>query len=249
MSDVRINALPTTATTFAADDYVAQDGTTNGTRKMLASISAAFNGWVPIEQAWTYASATTFTIVGDFTSIYSKGDRIKLTQTTVKYFYIIGVSFGGGNTTITITGGSDYTLANAAITANSFSKTTNPNGFPQFFNYTPTYTGFSADPTSNMVRFAIIGNLCKYYIRNGTAGTSNSNSFTISLPVTAATISNAVWEGIAAVTDLGSTQGPFGNLVIVSAGTTLSVQKDAIAPGWNNTAGKRVNAGNIEYEF
>ena len=36
MADIRINALPTTATDFASDDYIAIDGTTNGTRKLNA---------------------------------------------------------------------------------------------------------------------------------------------------------------------------------------------------------------------
>jgi hypothetical protein len=46
---------------------------------------------------------------------HKNGDKIKLTQTTVKYFYIVGVA----NTLLTVTGGSDYTVANAAITNNS----------------------------------------------------------------------------------------------------------------------------------
>ncbi len=37
MADVRINALATTATTSASDDFMALDGTTNGTRKMSAA--------------------------------------------------------------------------------------------------------------------------------------------------------------------------------------------------------------------
>lgn len=37
MADTRINALATTATTVASDDYIPVDGTTNGTRKKLAN--------------------------------------------------------------------------------------------------------------------------------------------------------------------------------------------------------------------
>ena len=37
MSDIRINALATTATTPASDDYLALDGSANGTRKILAT--------------------------------------------------------------------------------------------------------------------------------------------------------------------------------------------------------------------
>ena len=34
MADIRINALATTATTSASDDYIAIDGAANGTRKL-----------------------------------------------------------------------------------------------------------------------------------------------------------------------------------------------------------------------
>jgi hypothetical protein len=40
MADIRINALATTATTSASDDYIAIDGTINGTRKMSAATPA-----------------------------------------------------------------------------------------------------------------------------------------------------------------------------------------------------------------
>ncbi len=40
MADIRINALATTATTSASDDFIALDGTTNGTRKMNAATPA-----------------------------------------------------------------------------------------------------------------------------------------------------------------------------------------------------------------
>ena len=43
MADIRINALATTATTSASDDYVAIDGSANGTRK-LSAYSPTFGG-------------------------------------------------------------------------------------------------------------------------------------------------------------------------------------------------------------
>lgn len=90
-------------------------------------------GWQDPGETWTYASATTFTISGDKTTKYQKGDRIKLTQTTVKYFVVVNVVYSSPNTTITVTGGTDYTLANAAITANYYSKDASPVGFPGIF--------------------------------------------------------------------------------------------------------------------
>jgi hypothetical protein len=45
MADIRIKDLATTATTTASDDFMAVDGTTNGTRKLSAN-SPSFNGTV-----------------------------------------------------------------------------------------------------------------------------------------------------------------------------------------------------------
>ena len=44
MANVRINALTTTTTSAASDDYLALDGTTNGTRKMLGNLFALLSG-------------------------------------------------------------------------------------------------------------------------------------------------------------------------------------------------------------
>jgi hypothetical protein len=95
-----------------------------------------WDGWLEAKETWTYASATTITVPAGALNKYNKGDKIKLTQTTVKYFYIVDVA----DTTLTITGGTSYTLANAAITNNFYSKASTPLGFPPSFSYTPTYT-------------------------------------------------------------------------------------------------------------
>ena len=43
----------------------------------------------------------------------------------------------GGATLITVYGGTDYTLADEAITSPYYSYASNPQGFPTYFNYTP----------------------------------------------------------------------------------------------------------------
>lgn len=92
------------------------------------------NGWVSAGETWTYAGADsptfTFTISGDKTAKYYPGMKVKLTQTTVKYFIITKVAYSAPNTTVTIYGGTDYTLANAAISSNYYSMVRVPAGFP-----------------------------------------------------------------------------------------------------------------------
>jgi hypothetical protein len=92
------------------------------------------NGWIAAGETWTYDGADsptfTFTISGDKTSKYAPGMRIKLTQTTVKYFIIVAISYSDPNTTVTIYGGTNYTLVNAAITDPYYSMMKSPVGFP-----------------------------------------------------------------------------------------------------------------------
>jgi len=92
------------------------------------------SGWFAIG-ACAYVSADSPTFVmnmtGDATGYLSLGNRIKLTQTTVKYFVITAIgAYSGGVTPITLYGGTDYTLANAAITLPYFSTHKSPFGFP-----------------------------------------------------------------------------------------------------------------------
>jgi len=93
------------------------------------------NGWIPSTATWTYSSADSPTFVisinADMTTVIGVGNRIKLTQTTAKYFIVTAVgSYSGGNTLITVYGGTDYTLANAAITSPYYSSAKSPFGFP-----------------------------------------------------------------------------------------------------------------------
>lgn len=87
-------------------------------------------GWTKISETLTFGSADAPTFVintsADTTGYLSVGMKIKLTQTTVKYFIITAIT----STTITVYGGTDYTLANATITDAFFSVHRTPFGFP-----------------------------------------------------------------------------------------------------------------------
>lgn len=93
------------------------------------------DGWIPAGETWTYASAAsptfTFTISGDKTTKYYPGMRLKLTHSsTTKYFIVTKVSYSSPNTTVTIYGGTDYSLASGAITNPYYSMMKAPAGFP-----------------------------------------------------------------------------------------------------------------------
>lgn len=108
-------------------------GATGGTGATGATAGVA-DGWTEDLNTWTYSSddgATgVVTINADLTGIIQAGDRIKFTQTTVKYFIVTATpTYSAGNTTLTFWGGTDYTLANAAISATYYSHAKVPFGF------------------------------------------------------------------------------------------------------------------------
>lgn len=168
---------------LAASDY----GETNG------QLIADYRGWRKFGVTLTYASATTFTLPGDYTTLLPQGTRLWLTQTTSKYFYVIKTAHSAGTTTVTVTGGVDYTLANAAITAPYFSYVQHPTGFPSWFNHTPTNTGYSST-TRNLCRFRLDQSMCTAWYSSG--GTSNSTDLKQSLPIRCKSNSNYNYEGV-----------------------------------------------------
>ena len=94
------------------------------------------SGWVAENEdtTWTYVSADApsfvISINADATGYLMRGMRVRLTQTTVKYAIITAVgSYTAGATEITVYGGTDYTIADAAISSQAYSSYKAPFGF------------------------------------------------------------------------------------------------------------------------
>lgn len=164
-----------------------------GDTTMLAcngvSFSAMFvpsaTGWAAVNETWAFATATTITVPTDATTRFQKGDRIRFTQTTVKYFYVVAVTA----TVLTVTGGTDYTVANAAISLISMSRSILPFGFPSGFAYTPTITqgGTVTSFTTNTMRFVMNGLVVHVFGRlviNNAGTAAGANQIRATLPIT-----------------------------------------------------------------
>jgi len=126
----------------------------------LINAVGAKSGWITVQDACTYVSATSFRIAGDYTSIIGVGDRLLITNNGQKFFCAIAVSYSSPNTTVTVAAGSAYALANTTITA-AYSHS-NAVAFPDWFNltaptYTTTGTAFTNQPTTNIAKFRLAG--------------------------------------------------------------------------------------------
>lgn len=188
-----------------------------------ASVNSLYNGWIDVRESWSYSSADSPTFVisvpADATQRFSVGMRVKLTQTTVKYFIVTAVS----STTLTVYGGTDYTLANAAISAIFVSSWKAPLGFPlDPTKWTVTVTDSSdrsqATPTANT-----------WY---------NLGSVTISLPIGAWSVDYKVialfYKANAAVIDGWVTLSTGTNTESDSTFTTIFILESVATSGGAN---------------
>jgi hypothetical protein len=144
-----INQLPTMTAYWSIFASKGDQGIQGPTGPQGVTGSAA--QWFQDTNTWTYGTTAgtnswTVTVNADVTSTIAVGHRIWLTQSsTSKYFIVTAISYGAPNTTITLFGGTQYTLANSAISSPWYSAQKAPIGFPTRPDYW-TITTTLSDP-------------------------------------------------------------------------------------------------------
>jgi hypothetical protein len=158
----------------------------------LSGYLIGHTGWIKETDTWVYVASNQFKIVGkDVTARFPTGTKIKLTQTSVKYFYVTACALSGSDTLVTVTGGSDYSLANAAIASTYYSYSTRPQGFPSLFAWTPTWTNLTitGSPIYSGL-LSVVGRLAFVEVvinpNGGTTASTLNSTYINNLPVTAA---------------------------------------------------------------
>ncbi len=174
--------------------------------------ASTWDGWIAVSDSWTYASATTITVPSDATAKYSVGDKIKIVQSaSTKYFYITGVAA----TTLTVNGGTDYTVANSAISSIYYSKAASPLSFPQYFNYTYTLAASGGgspiigNGTITGTRFSMTGKTVHFQFKLTLGSTTSfgTGELQFTLPVTgASTVGNNMHIGSVYIIDVSAGQ-------------------------------------------
>jgi len=204
-------------------------------------------GWLPVDATWTYNAADSFTVPTGATSLYQAGDKVRWKDgAAFKYGNLLTVA----DALLTIVTNTDYVIANNPITDISISRAEFPIGWPDWFNYAPTLTGFSADPASGIYRYKINGRAVSVAVRQPNPGTSNDTVFTISAPVVAATITGMAWSTmIGPITDNSAVMTTPGRIRIQSAGTSFSLFTNASTGAWTNSGTKVASSGLIVYEM
>lgn len=152
------------------------------------------SGWTIRSEAWTRTGNHTFTIVGDVTTTYRKGVKVRYKDGGNFEYGVIGASsYSAPNTTVTLITNTDFSMAAATITDTAISYIVNPEGFPDYFNYSPSWTADGVNPTLGNGTLAGVwradGAMCRATVQLYIGSTSNigESTYRISLPVNSIT--------------------------------------------------------------
>lgn len=241
--------LMTTPNT-ASDTLAAIAATQTFTNKTLTSplFQGTIDGWISANETWTYASTTTITVPSGATSKYAVGDRLKFTQhSTVKYAVLIKVE----DTLLTIPSNDDYLFEDTAtypITLNYYSHQASPVGYPQWFNYTPTWTAVApltfTSSDSRIRRFSITGKTCTVeFAEGGTTGGSAGPSITMTLPI-ALTVSNPDYFA----TGVCCYEGTYETGTLINSNATVVRFQKYAGGNWGIGASRYI-IGNFTYKI
>jgi hypothetical protein len=157
--------LGTTSGTLTQNRQLGFDANGN----IAIGVAEINSGWISGTGTWSYSSADAPTFVASVpdadAAAINVGDKLKVTQTTDKFFITTAKgSPSGGFTPITMYGGTDYTLVSAAITSPYYSHAKSPLGFPMSpikwsVEITDTSDRSKASPVQTTIYYADLGSL------------------------------------------------------------------------------------------
>lgn len=172
-----------------------------------------------------------FRIVGvDRTATFVKGLKVKYTQTTVKYGYVLSSVLSGSDTIVTMTPNASYIMglsSGTAITSPAFSFEDSPSGFPDSMAFVGAvtavagaFTNITASLVYSMKGTRTILNASVLYTDIGTATTGTR----VPLPTNAS--SSGFYPGV------GNETAAVGHMLLCYASATTS----AIVQKYDGTA-------------
>lgn len=221
--------------------------TTNTYQLSLTSGGAAITFGGTADAATVVATGQNqFTVPVDATSYLAPGTKISYNDGGVDYGVVRSAVNNSGTTTVTLITTSDFSIANATLTAPRFSHEESPVGFPAAFAWTPTLVGWSSNPTAVHYRWSARGRRMKIDVFQFTAGTSNATAHTLTLPVIAATVAGMGWNGVAQAKDNNVIAAGY---LSVGTGSQTVTGAGIIATGLNTASGNSSINGAVEYDF
>jgi hypothetical protein len=197
---------------------------------------ASYSDWQSVSWAGlTRTGATTFTTTTDVSGIIRKGTKLKLTDSTTKSFVVYSAVFGSGVTTITLITSSLYSLIGNPSNI-YYSNLDTPYGFPLDFSFTPSFFGFSVDPTV-LASWQIIsgGFIMIRILLSGAAGTSSGTNFVVRCPVVCRESTGGTWS---VAMNNGVQLTSVGRTTITTGSTDIGLYTDMYLGSWSSTSAK-----------
>lgn len=191
-----------------------------------------------------------FTVATDLMVDYRKGMKIRWKDGGAYKYGVVKASSYVSVTAVTMLPNTDHTIGSSAITDNYISPIDNPEGWPDWFIYSPFINcNGSMTLTSQVVGFAkwrCSGKTVAVAVKvTGTTGGSASTAIQISLPVDALLASNSP-VGSATVTDGG---GALVGRCFLNAGSPdVVIAGKSDASNWGLGASRVANVY-VEYEM
>jgi hypothetical protein len=197
---------------------------------------ALSNGWIPVEGTFkSTAGSTLLTCSKECYGSLLPGVKIRIKQadsTSFKYFYVTAtVAIGGTTFKLELNGGSDFSLATSStypITNLCYSRDETPAAFPHLFNWTPTFAGYTAQPTGVVATFSLKGKRIFLDVSMpNTAQVAAGGVITFTLPATALSLANRAWHAPAMVVNAGVALAAQGIVILGSGATSAGIYIDA----------------------
>jgi len=100
---------------------------------------------------------------------FQVGDKVEITQGTDKYFYVLAVLSSSNQ--IRVGAGDDYTFTSDLTTYFAVSRLSNPQGFPEEFNFSPSVYVYEASWSDETADFTGFGSPSLSFSMNGKLAT------------------------------------------------------------------------------
>lgn len=185
-----------------------------------------------------HATDGTHSIIANATVTMSNLVNTVISTATVTTLTMVG----GASVAPTVEGQINWRTGDNTLMVGDGSATALAN-LGTFKTWTPTFGGFSANPTNSTCRYAQVGKLIHAYISTST-GTSNSTSFTVTAPTTSANTVAQIGYG------QGTDNGTYAKSVLASIpanSNTISLTWDGGQSAWTGSGIKAATFG-LTYE-
>lgn len=146
MAETKITQLTSITTPYVTDIYPIVTDPTGAPATNKVQGLHLLNPWLRFRETCTYASATSFTIPGNYSTYFTLGTKVRLYNNSTKYGYVLSSSYSSPNTTVNLVENTTFSLVDTGV-SNVCISYANPYDFPGYFSYDMQWTTSGTQPS------------------------------------------------------------------------------------------------------